>query len=47
MKEQFNAQVVSMRRITIPDATAKVLDIKEGDFVRVCIEKIGSEKEVS
>jgi AbrB family looped-hinge helix DNA binding protein len=39
-QEIFIAQVISLGRITIPDKVRNVLDIKDGDYVRVTIEKI-------
>ena len=39
----FIATVISNRRITIPDTIVDLLEIKQGDFVKVFIEKINSE----
>ena len=37
---EFTAKVLSLGRITIPQATRLLLDIKEGDLVRVRILEI-------
>ncbi len=40
MKRNFVAKVVAGRRITIPQEICQVLEIKEGHFVDVDVEKI-------
>jgi len=41
--ENFIAQIISLGRITIPDKIRDVLELKDGDYVRVTIVKFKAE----
>jgi AbrB family looped-hinge helix DNA binding protein len=40
MEEEFIAKVRKARRITIPKTVYEILDVKEGDTVRVKVSKV-------
>ena len=42
MKESFTAEVISLGRITIPKTIRDILDVSDGDYVKISIEKFRS-----
>jgi len=40
MTEIFVAQIIADGRVTIPDSVRQLLGLKEGDFVRIKLEKV-------
>ena len=42
MAETFLTQIISLGRVTVPEAVREILNLKDGDRVRVTIEKATS-----
>lgn len=47
MEHAFTAKVIDSHRLTIPEPVWHTLGIKEGEYVRITLERIEMNKEVS
>lgn len=46
MRETFVGQIIADGRVTIPETIRAILCVKEGDYVKIVIEKKETAKEV-